>query len=204
MIKHCDMRGYGGVAIEIGCADGITFNNITAHGAVLIRNSDDNKFNDAQINSFNTSSSSPKVGRNEPCPCGSQKKYKHCHEGESMAKGIITRNSSTIFINTEINTDGVGIDIDEHDKSTFDGLNINAFDNPILFKLVIEAGLPTNPPSDLIEEAYLEVQKTGDASPLEGSKLQRWFLKQNLTGAFWADFSVKLANLALAAKGAGF
>jgi preprotein translocase subunit SecA len=20
-----------------------------------------------------------KVGRNEPCPCGSQKKYKHCH-----------------------------------------------------------------------------------------------------------------------------
>src|SRR5688500_17918638 len=21
----------------------------------------------------------PKVGRNEPCPCGSQKKYKHCH-----------------------------------------------------------------------------------------------------------------------------
>ncbi|MDR2535524.1 MAG: YchJ family protein [Treponema sp.] len=23
--------------------------------------------------------SSPKVGRNEPCPCGSGKKYKHCH-----------------------------------------------------------------------------------------------------------------------------
>ena len=22
---------------------------------------------------------SPKVGRNEPCPCGSGKKYKHCH-----------------------------------------------------------------------------------------------------------------------------
>jgi preprotein translocase subunit SecA len=21
----------------------------------------------------------PKVGRNEPCPCGSGKKYKHCH-----------------------------------------------------------------------------------------------------------------------------
>ena len=21
----------------------------------------------------------PKVGRNEPCPCGSEKKYKHCH-----------------------------------------------------------------------------------------------------------------------------
>jgi SEC-C motif-containing protein len=23
--------------------------------------------------------SSPKVGRNDPCPCGSGKKYKHCH-----------------------------------------------------------------------------------------------------------------------------
>jgi hypothetical protein len=23
----------------------------------------------------------PKVGRNEPCPCGSGKKYKHCHGG---------------------------------------------------------------------------------------------------------------------------
>jgi preprotein translocase subunit SecA len=21
----------------------------------------------------------PKVGRNEPCPCGSGKKFKHCH-----------------------------------------------------------------------------------------------------------------------------
>jgi preprotein translocase subunit SecA len=23
--------------------------------------------------------SQPKVGRNDPCPCGSGKKYKHCH-----------------------------------------------------------------------------------------------------------------------------
>jgi SEC-C motif-containing protein len=23
--------------------------------------------------------SSPKIGRNDPCPCGSGKKYKHCH-----------------------------------------------------------------------------------------------------------------------------
>jgi preprotein translocase subunit SecA len=21
----------------------------------------------------------PKIGRNDPCPCGSNKKYKHCH-----------------------------------------------------------------------------------------------------------------------------
>ena len=26
-----------------------------------------------------------KVGRNEPCPCGSGKKYKDCHEGQGEA-----------------------------------------------------------------------------------------------------------------------
>jgi hypothetical protein len=25
----------------------------------------------------------PRVGRNEPCPCGSGKKYKHCHEARA-------------------------------------------------------------------------------------------------------------------------
>ena len=31
-----------------------------------------------------------KVGRNEPCPCGSEKKYKDCHEkeGESYLKKL--------------------------------------------------------------------------------------------------------------------
>ncbi|MEL0056475.1 MAG: SEC-C metal-binding domain-containing protein, partial [Methylophilaceae bacterium] len=27
----------------------------------------------------NTSTGQAKVGRNDPCPCGSGKKYKHCH-----------------------------------------------------------------------------------------------------------------------------
>ena len=26
-----------------------------------------------------TENAVPKVGRNDPCPCGSGKKYKHCH-----------------------------------------------------------------------------------------------------------------------------
>ena len=25
-----------------------------------------------------------KIGRNEPCPCGSKKKYKHCHGKVSL------------------------------------------------------------------------------------------------------------------------
>jgi preprotein translocase subunit SecA len=27
----------------------------------------------------------PKVGRNDPCPCGSGKKYKHCHLRQDRA-----------------------------------------------------------------------------------------------------------------------
>jgi preprotein translocase subunit SecA len=29
----------------------------------------------------------PKVGRNEPCPCGSGRKYKHCHGTLQQASG---------------------------------------------------------------------------------------------------------------------
>ena len=29
----------------------------------------------------------PKVGRNDPCPCGSGKKYKKCHGAAVAAKG---------------------------------------------------------------------------------------------------------------------
>ncbi|MBI2582665.1 SEC-C domain-containing protein, partial [Candidatus Azambacteria bacterium] len=31
------------------------------------------------LSSSNGSRSFPKVGRNDPCPCGSGKKYKKCH-----------------------------------------------------------------------------------------------------------------------------
>jgi yecA family protein len=43
-----------------------------------------------EIDSFGFSSGNtfrrdtPKVGRNEPCPCGSGKKYKHCHGKDAM------------------------------------------------------------------------------------------------------------------------
>ena len=31
------------------------------------------------VKEMNSQNSPKKVGRNDPCPCGSQKKYKHCH-----------------------------------------------------------------------------------------------------------------------------
>ena len=33
------------------------------------------------------STAPPKVGRNEPCPCGSGRKFKHCHGALQQANG---------------------------------------------------------------------------------------------------------------------
>jgi SEC-C motif-containing protein len=30
----------------------------------------------------------PKIGRNDPCPCGSGKKYKHCHGRQESPYGV--------------------------------------------------------------------------------------------------------------------
>ena len=34
---------------------------------------------EAQPNKIQVKRNYPKVGRNDPCPCGSGKKYKYCH-----------------------------------------------------------------------------------------------------------------------------
>jgi preprotein translocase subunit SecA len=33
----------------------------------------------AQVEAAQLQRDEPKIGRNDPCPCGSGKKYKHCH-----------------------------------------------------------------------------------------------------------------------------
>lgn len=46
------------------------------------------KFFDAQgLKPMPLRRESPKTGRNEPCPCGSGKKYKKCHEATEAASG---------------------------------------------------------------------------------------------------------------------
>lgn len=37
-----------------------------------------------------------KVGRNDPCPCGSGKKYKNCHLSDEKTKGL--NNKSLFYI----------------------------------------------------------------------------------------------------------
>jgi preprotein translocase subunit SecA len=44
----------------------------------IVENSEEENFNNKQIDKFKGLSKN-KIGRNEPCPCNSGKKYKHCH-----------------------------------------------------------------------------------------------------------------------------
>jgi hypothetical protein len=43
------------------------------------RGKERSKVSRASLSSSTTIRSEPKVGRNDPCPCGSGRKYKHCH-----------------------------------------------------------------------------------------------------------------------------
>ena len=44
----------------------------------IVEKSEENNFSQNQKDKFKELSSK-KIGRNEPCPCNSGKKYKHCH-----------------------------------------------------------------------------------------------------------------------------
>lgn len=43
---------------------------------------------------FSTAEKLPDIGRNDPCRCGSGKKYKHCHMAEDRRRGTLTRNQA--------------------------------------------------------------------------------------------------------------
>jgi hypothetical protein len=194
----CIFSGYGGVAAEIGGASGIRFTNCKTDGALLIQNSDENEFDGLQVNSFSRAMNARKIGRNEPCHCGSGLKFKRCHGGGNMAKGIVSRNSSSVFIDAEINTDGVALDLDG-DESTFNRLKVYAFSDPELFRFVKNSGLPENTPGELVQEAYTELKKTGDLQTLESTKLKDWLFKHGITLSFWTQLVVQFAALAQAA-----
>ena len=194
----CVLSGYGGVAVEIGGASGIRFTNCRTDGALLIENSYGNEFDGVQVNSFSRTMNAKKIGRNEPCPCGSGVKFKRCHGGGKMAHGIVSRNSSSVFIDTEINTDGVALALDG-DESTFNRLKIYAFSDPELFKFVKNSSLPGDTPGEYVQEAYTELKKSGDVNVLEESKLKTWLFKQGVTLAFWTQLVAQLAAIAQAA-----
>jgi hypothetical protein len=41
---------------------------------------------------YSSSEARPDTGRNDPCWCGSGRKYKHCHMRADMRKGTLTKN----------------------------------------------------------------------------------------------------------------
>ncbi len=45
-----------------------------------------------------------KVGRNDPCPCGSGRKYKNCCEGKATAKEALTSKALPILLGVVLMT----------------------------------------------------------------------------------------------------
>ena len=43
---------------------------------------------------FSTREKLPDLSRNDPCWCGSGKKYKHCHMAEDRRRGTLSRNQT--------------------------------------------------------------------------------------------------------------
>ncbi|WP_334097354.1 SEC-C metal-binding domain-containing protein, partial [Helicobacter typhlonius] len=44
---------------------------------------------DSRISTDSTNVAKPKISRNDPCPCGSGKKYKLCHGKSGPKKGLL-------------------------------------------------------------------------------------------------------------------
>jgi hypothetical protein len=69
-------------AIVISHAEDCVFDNITVDGEFDVGidvKGCRNQFNNLHINVRNPVRRTIKIGRNQPCPCGGGKKYKHCH-----------------------------------------------------------------------------------------------------------------------------
>lgn len=134
---------------------------------------------------------SQKVGRNEPCPCGTGIKYKKCHGAIQMSTAIRANNSELKIGTANIVAD-VGVDMVDS-KASVDVYNFYGAQTPALAEIL--KNLPAQPPAELVKEAIAQLKAGGSPADLEDSKLKKWFKDQGINMAFWASFAVSLASI---------
>jgi hypothetical protein len=135
-----------------------------------------------------------KIGRNERCPCGSFKKFKHCHGGYKMSTGIKSDNSSIKIGSANIAAE-VGIDASNRSEVAVDKFNFVDAKAPDLAS-VFEA-MGATPPADLMERSVKSAKASGAIDVLERSELRTWFDRQGINAAFWAQMVAAIAAIAL-------
>jgi hypothetical protein len=137
------------------------------------------------------------AGRNDPCPCGSGRKYKKCHLGKNMSSvGIRTKNSKSVITDALVVSAGDGIDLD-NDESVIVRPKIYAGVDPSAMSLAISLGLPEQTPEVLINEAIEKFSKSKDLSVLESSKLKKWLSANEFDMAGWASVALSIADMAI-------
>jgi preprotein translocase subunit SecA len=64
---------------SLSTSQSASHSSIGSFGASSFGSSGSNSFSEGRVEGATVVRTHPKVGRNDPCPCGSGKKYKHCH-----------------------------------------------------------------------------------------------------------------------------
>jgi parallel beta-helix repeat protein len=134
------------------------------------------------------------IGPEQPCTCGSGKKFKDCHGAKKMKKGIISDNSEARFEDTNIKIDGegVGVHVTNGDKSKFFRTNIVFGSDIDIEKLIHELSIPVDVPREYVEEAVAIASDKKDPEALRYSRLKMWLIDNNLGVKFAADTIVAL------------
>lgn len=186
--------------------DGGTFENVTLFGpanlaSVYVMNSNGAKFKN--VSAYNVRPDFKGVGRNQPCPCGSGKKFKRCHGAPHMGTGFISDNSEATFTDAVavVDSGGTGFHSRNGDKSHF--IRPKAFVGPVvdIEALIAKLNLPDDVPREHVQEAVELVAKSSDEEPLRYSKLKVWLLERDLGAKFVAETIVALTTAVIGAIG---
>jgi hypothetical protein len=141
-------------------------------------------------------SANRKVGRNELCPCGSQIKFKYCHGGQKMGRGIVSDNSEGTFTDATVVVDAgsIGIHSVNNDRTNYVRPNVYVGQEVDIERLIRDCKLPEDVPREFVSEAVEIVKSSKEEEPLKWSKLRMWLMtEKNLDARFVAESLVVLA-----------
>jgi hypothetical protein len=192
LVKYIGFYGVG----NVGCH----FDNCGAYGALdagfVIENDVDGKFTNTTVHIDNGYRPHfKKAGRNEPCPCGSGVKFKRCHGGSEMSRGIVSKNGQTTYGEVNVTSSGDGVVL-ENDRSTFAKLSINAGVAIDYAALAEQLNLPKDVPLEFIKDAIQEVRNKNNPAVVEQSKLKIWLNDNGFNMGFWAQVALSLVTTA--------
>lgn len=178
------VAGFAGAQILLSNVKGGTYNRVTVDGRARTKDG-------------------RKVGRNEPCPCGSGKKLKKCHGVNHMGKGIVSDNSEGQFTDTLVSVDegSTGIHLMNGDKSKFLRTQVLVGQDVDIEKLIALLNIPDDVPREYVVEAVNIAKEQKDPLSLRFSRLKTWLLEKGLDVKFAAETMVSLTAAVIGAGG---